>query len=513
MQALKNIHLLHAFSPHYGLSLLAGGLSSLALPPLHGVPILFLTLPLLLRSLQQAKNGKDAFWHGWMFGFGFFLAGLYWISFALLTAGDQYLWLLPFAAAGLPAILAIYYGLASLIFFYGKRSPLADILFLTLLLFAADYARSHLLSGFPWNLWGYVWTFSLPILQTSFWLGIDGLSLLSLWLFLAPALCFTTHSKRIRYGIPFVTGLCWLGLYGFGAYSLAQNPTRYETGPMIRLVQPMIAQNEKWDMAVREAHLQKLIELSTLPAPKPITHILWPETAVPYFLTEDTSIRQLLKAIVPTDGALITGGVRRDVTSDGGQRYYNSLLALDAEGKSVATFDKFHLVPFGEYLPFRNWLSIPAIAANFGEDFTAGPGPMTINVPGLPGFAPLICYESIFSGRVIGPPAYPSFIINVTNDGWYGKTAGPHQHMAQSLTRAVEEGLPLLRANNSGISAVIDPMGRTLQQLDLHVTGILDTALPVPRSDALTPSERELHLLKLISFFLFLYAFVALRKI
>ena len=252
----------------------------------------------------------------------------------------------------------------------------------------------------------------------------------------------------------------------------------------LRLVQPNIAQALKWDPSQREANLQTLLRLSAQSGAIPPTHIIWPESAVAFFLLDDASRRSQISAALPAGAVLLTGGDRRQPNyATNRWDYFNSLLVLDG-GVVTTGYDKYHLVPFGEYVPFQGFGPVATATAGMGS-FVAGPAPQTLQVRGLPPFSPLICYEVIFPGAVTDRLTPPQLLINITNDAWYGNTAGPHQHLAIARMRAIEEGVPLLRAANTGISAIIDAYGRTLRILPLGMEGIVDAPLPAARDATL----------------------------
>jgi apolipoprotein N-acyltransferase len=253
---------------------------------------------------------------------------------------------------------------------------------------------------------------------------------------------------------------------------------------MLRLVQPSIDQASKWRPELRRGHIEKQMRLSSGPAARPVSHVIWAETAVPFLLDNESELRAQLADIVPQGGLLIAGAPRLgDPDGPGEQRrLWNSLYGLDESGAVVGTYDKHHLVPFGEYTPLRavlGWLGLGKLTVG-GQGFSAGPGLATLDLPGLPPFSPLICYEAIFPGRVVAEGARPQWLLNLTNDAWFGTSSGPYQHFAGVRIRAVEEGLPLVRVANSGISAVVDPYGRLLGQLRLNQVGVLDSPLPRP---------------------------------
>ena len=457
---------------------LLGGLAAFALPPANAVPVLLLAFPGLLWLLDGARTGRQAFALGWFFGFGHHLLGLYWISFALFTDIGRFWWALPLSAAGLPVLLSVYAGLATLALWKLCVSGLARPLLFAVAWGVAEWLRGHLFTGFPWNLVGYGWVGFLPVLQSVSLVGIYGLSLLTVLVASLPAAFADTTARRA--GAAFAAGLLlFAGLWGWGEMRLAGGGDGTVPGVRLRLVQPAIDQRLKWVPEERVRNVEQQLELSATPSAEPVTHVIWAETAVPFFLEQDARIRQALASVTPPGGLLITGAPRAEMGEDGEQRYYNSMLAVDGSGAVAGSFDKSHLVPFGEYVPLPRWLPVRAIAGT-GAEFSAGPGPMTLPLKGLPPVSPLICYEVIFPGAVVDGTDRPQWLLNLTNDAWYGQSAGPHQHFDIARVRAVEEGLPLVRVANNGISGVVDPYGRVTALLGLGERGIVDAALPKP---------------------------------
>jgi len=469
----------------YAAAAALGGLATFALPPAGAVPVLLLAFPGLLWLLGGAATRRSAFFTGWWFGFGHFVLGLYWISFALLTDIGKFWWMMPFAIAGLPALLAIFIGLATLALHVACRrldlSGLARVLAFAMLWTIFEYLRGHILTGFPWNLIGYSWTAFLPVLQSVAVIGIYGLGLLTVAVASLPALLPDSSESALRSRASLVVGLGLIGLIGLSGWvRLSQADSATVPGVMLRVVQPNIPQTLKWVPAERARNFERLLEMTAEPSragATPITHVIWPETAVPFFLERDAGARQAIASVTPPGGSVLTGAPRVRVEANGDNRFWNSLHAVDGSGAVIASYNKFHLVPFGEYMPFRNILPVGGIAAG-ATDFSSGDGPATLEVPGLPPFSPLICYEVIFPGAVKDPAYRPDWLLNVTNDAWYGISAGPHQHFAISRVRAVEEGLPLVRSANTGISGVIDGYGRVTAYLGLGERGIVDAALP-----------------------------------
>jgi apolipoprotein N-acyltransferase len=295
--------------------------------------------------------------------------------------------------------------------------------------------------------------------------------------------------SRRRAAVPVVAfallGAVWAG----GEMRLSGASDETVPGVRLRLVQPNIPQALKWKRELRQGHVLKQLEMSKQPAGHgpPPTHVIWAETAVPYFLTETPGLAEILGAVAPPGGLLITGAPRTTAGGEMPKRFWNSLHAIDSDGRIRGTYDKHHLVPFGEYVPFRGILPLGKLTAG-RQDFSPGPGVETLEWAGLPPVSPLICYEIIFPGRVAAVPR-PQWILNLTNDAWFGFSTGPYQHFAASRLRAVEEGLPVVRVANTGISGVVDAHGRVIKQLSLGQTGIIDSPLPVALTSG-TPFSR-----------------------
>ena len=463
--------------PRAATALLAGALAALAFPPFDAVPVLWLSFPTLIFLLQGTQNLCEAFLTGWCFAFGFGVLSFYWIAGALFVDIGHFWWVLPFAVAGLPAVLAVYYGLAAALARKIGLGGIAGAVTLALFWFLADYARGHLFTGCPWDIFGYVWADFLPALQITSIAGIYGLTLLTLVIVCLPA-CLADNTWRARYAVG--SSLIFLVLLlVWGTWRAEASPASYFPDVRLRLVQPATNQRLKWQTERREVNFQHILQLSAAPAEKPVTDIIWPETAATFYLTEDSVHRNEIAALVPSAGAVITGVIRRAQDEFGLIHYYNSLIAIDGRGRVIAGYDKFHLVPFGEYVPFRKYLPMRALTA-LGVDFSTGDGLRTLRMLGLPAFSPLICYEAIFPGEVADHSDLPQFLLNLTNDGWYAHTTGPYQHFAIARVRAIEEGLPLVRAANRGVNAVIDPYGRIEAKLGWEKEGFIDSDLPKP---------------------------------
>ena len=437
----------------------AGAFAALAQAPFNQLWVLFISFPVLCLALERVR-GWAAFWRGWWFALGYFSAGLCWIAAALFVDIAQFWWALPLAVLGLPIVLAIFVGLALAAFSLFGAQGWRRVLLFAAAWAAAEWVRGHIFTGFPWLLVGYAWV-ETPALQLA---AVGGAFALSFW----AVLVASWPVLFPRYRLLFV--LLLLLPLGFGWWRVPEVATG---GQLLRIVQPNIEQTLKMSATSREEILRRLLAQTATPAEGTIAAVIWPETAVPYILGNNPELREQIGAALPTGAVLLTGALR---TEEG--RYYNSLEALDGQGRILGHYDKAHLVPFGEYIPFREWLPFNPIASM--ADFSEGPGPQTLALAGLPPFSPLICYEVIFPGAVVDAANRPSWLLNVTNDGWYGRSHGPYQHFAMSQVRAVEEGLPMVRAANTGVSGVADAYGRIMQSLPLGAAGVVDVALPPP---------------------------------
>jgi apolipoprotein N-acyltransferase len=447
-------------------ALLAGGLSVLALPPVHLIPVLLLTVPCLLCLIQGARRPAAAARRGWWFGFGLYGAGLYWVTEAILFEAARFWWLVPFAVPALAAVLALFTAAATAV---ARRAPPGWPMALTLAgaWVLTDLARQFVATGFPWNPLGSVWELSGHagdvLIQPASLIGVHGMTFVTVLLAATPVLGW-----RWR-----LAGVGLLSLWcGFGILRLQQKPPP-APGVTVLLIQGNVAQGQKWDATLLFGIFQHYLSLTrealAAAGDNPAV-VVWPETASPALLQTDAAARDLIAQALGDHQALI-GAVRFDAA----RRPRNSLFALGAGGVIEGIYDKWHLVPFGEYQP--DWLPL-GIQVVPGGGFARGPGPRTLHLPGLPPVGALICYEAIFPNQVIDESDRPAWMINVTNDAWFGNSAGPRQHLAAARLRAVEEGLPLLRAANTGISAAFDARGHELARLGMRQTGFVAVPLP-----------------------------------
>jgi apolipoprotein N-acyltransferase len=463
----------------------AGATAALALPPVGAWPVLALSFPVLLLALDslEPRRWRTALGLGWTFGFGYFLVAFHWIGFAFLVDAATYLWMMPFAVGALAASMAVYWGLAALAAHATGWRGLPLVLGFSAFLAVAENLRGRLFTGFPWAAPGLAVDGMGAVAQTASLIGMTGFTMLIvMWAGLPVAL---------RRQPVLVTGLLLLLplAYGFGAWRLASAGDAMVAGVRLRIVQPDIAQDEKWREDNARAIFDRLVGLSVAPsAAAPhgladVTQVIWPESAVPFLIDESAVARQELLRMLGGRTALITGAIRRDPTAsdgDGGPAVHNSVITFDGNAEVVGRYDKWRLVPGGEFLPFE-WLLKPLgfrKVVTVPGSFQAGPGPVTQPVPGAPPAGMLICYEAIFPHDLVASDARPGWLVNVTNDGWFGASTGPYQHVAQARLRAIEQGLPLVRAANTGISIVIDSYGRTHGRLGLGERGVIDAPLP-----------------------------------
>lgn len=462
----------------------SGAIAALALPPLHFLPALPVAFSLLLLMLGAADRRRSAFAIGFCFGFGYYALSLYWIGFALLVDAARFAWLLPFAVFGIAGALALFVAAGTLpawALLRRKGGMVAGALMLAAGWSLAEWVRGFAFTGFPWNPLASVWGFHAAMLQPASLVGSFGLAVPTVFLACLPAVWLATRGGMRT--LSMVGGALILAAWtGFGAWRLADSPTSFVDGVGLRLVQANIDQRDKWRRDLRVPNLTRLLALSADDRPDWVTHVIWPETAATFFLSENPEVVRAIASVAPEGGAVLTGAPRIGGRSaDGGAIYHNSLVAITGDSRIAASYDKTHLVPFGEYVPLRDWLPLERIVAGRG-DFTPGPGLETLRVSGLPAFSALICYEAIFPGAAVDSDDRPDWILNISNDAWFGVSAGPHQHLAAARLRAIEEGLPVVRATNTGISALFDPVGRELQRLDLDRRGVLDLRLPNPKA-------------------------------
>jgi apolipoprotein N-acyltransferase len=489
------------------LAFAAGAVGALALPPFGFLPALVLSLAPAVWLLDGAgKAGparaarlRSAALAGWFWGFGYFVAGLWWLGAAFLVEADQFAWALPFGVLGLPALLAFFpasgFALAQALWTRDATRIPAFAFALTV----SEILRGHLFTGFPWNSPGMALGQHLWLMQAGSVVGLYGLTLLAAGIGAAPALLGTGGTARERWTAPGLAAATLAGLVLFGLMRVPSAPVADVADVRLRLMQPNLPQDAKFNPRNREAIMRRYLGISAAPGDNgrghgEATHIVWPESAFPFLLHRDPGSLAQIAALLGPGSVLITGAARMDEPLPGEAvgKFFNAIQVIDEKGTILGSYDKVHLVPFGEYVPgfldaliraagLRQFVHIPG-----GFEPSGRRTPLA--VPGLPPVAATICYEAIFPGEVLPDGPRPSAILNVTNDAWFGLTPGPYQHFAQARLRAVEEGLPLVRAANTGISAVVDPFGRIVESLPLGVEGVLDSGLPAAISA--TPYNR-----------------------
>ncbi len=444
-----------------------GMLAAAALPPVHLLPVLLLSVPALLRLTDSARHWRQAALTGWCYGFGLGLAGLYWITEPVLTEARDFWWLVPFAAPLLAAAVACYTVVPVL------AARLVPMGLGRVLVFAGAWALANLgqqflFTGFPWNYWGTDW--AIPgrlgdvFLQPAALVSVYGLTMMTVLLAATPL-----------FGGRGLAALV-IGLGVWAGYGEARLRTPAPMTPLrLALIQPNVPEPPDFSRPALIASWEQLLRMSQAGIAEGAQVVIWPEAASPWLLANDPVAREQLAAALGTV-PVIAGGLRMASQTD----FRNSIIVTSGPEPPLAVYDKWKLVPFGEYMP--RWIPVKIIPSALGSGFKPGPGPETIaNIPGLPPFGPIICYESIFSGQILDEARRPDWIVNVTDDAWFGDTAGPRQHVANARLRAVEEGLPLVRVANSGISAVIDPFGRVMVSMPLDHQGVLVAPLPAPQ--------------------------------
>jgi apolipoprotein N-acyltransferase len=476
------------------IALAAGALSALAMAPFNAWPVLFLTFSIAVWQIDGAAAGRwrgvpAAALSGFWFGLGYFVPGLYWIGYAFFVDAQTFAWLTPFAVLGLPAYLALFtafgFGLARLIWPRDASRVLALAASLTI----SEWLRGHVLTGFPWNAFGYALSEPLALAQTASLIGLWGMTFLAVAIFASPAVLIDGSSRgRKPWRTPVAGLLVLAAMLAFGAVRLSLEPTGMVDNIKLRIMQPDLQQDAKFNYSAKAAVMQKYLTLSDRASGPDATGVrdvnilIWPESAFPFFLTREADAMAQIAGMLPKGTVLITGSVRAPDLPPGARitRAYNSIYVIDHDGNVLSVYDKLHLVPFGEYLPFQAWmerLGFVQLTKVVGG-FIPGTVRRTLDVPNAPRALPLICYEAIFPGSLVSRDNRPGWIINVTNDGWFGISTGPYQHLQQARLRSIEEGLPMVRAANTGISAVIDPLGRIVAHLGLGVEGVLDAGLP-----------------------------------
>lgn len=503
--AREGVHaiLLSAGWRRHGLTFGAGVLSAAAMPPLDLFPALLLGLPVLVWLLDgQGGSGRSG-WRdlasaaltGWWFGFGYFLAGLWWLGVAFVTGGEQFVWLMPLGVIGLPAALALFFALGLAIARLLWSPGALRIFSLAFGLGVSEWLRGWLFTGFPWNGFGQAFANHFVLAQGASVVGADGLGIIVIALFASPAVIFTGANRAGRYLAPALaiavfaamTVFGLMRLHASGGIGVDFSVQKMVPDVRIRIMQPNIAQDEKHQQKNGAAILEQFFALSDRAKGAhaggigDVTHLVWPESPFPFVLERSAPALEAIGRFLPPQTQLITGAIRAEPSEGAprGFRFFNAMHVINRSG-IVGTYDKVHLVPFGEYLPFEGVLRAIGLEqfVRVVGGFTASPARRPLDVLGLPPVIPMICFESIFSRELGAEAPGGRILLNVTNDAWFGYTFGPYQHLAQARLRAIEFGQPVIRAANSGISAVFDPYGRVIAKLPLGIADVLDSPLP-----------------------------------
>ncbi|HYB06324.1 MAG TPA: apolipoprotein N-acyltransferase [Methyloceanibacter sp.] len=515
-----------------GLAAFAGAICVLAFAPMHAWPVLFLSFGLLVWLLDRchashAELGgrlKCASVLGFWFGFGYFLAGLYWVAEAFLVEPWRHGWLIPFAMTGLAGGMALFYAAGAALAMAMWSPGAARVFALAIAVGLAEFARGHVLTGLPWNLVGYGLTATLPMMQVASIFGVYALSLLAVLLFASPFAIWAPQGSGLarRKGTALVT-LLFLVAFAvgtvWGAARVGSADTTTTTGVRLRIVQANVDQARKWRPENSAEIFKTYLDLTKSGGAgglDGISLVVWPETAVPFLLADSPEALASISDLLPEGTSLLVGSARlvEDRDAQGrltSTRIYNSLLVLGDKAEILGSYDKVHLVPFGEYLPYQDFMESLGIMQLTGVrgGFSTGTGPRLLSIRGAPRARPLICYEIIFPDEVTDKAQRPGWFLNVTNDAWFGSSAGPYQHFHQAELRAVEQGLPVVRAANTGISAIIDPYGRVVAELSLKQEGVVDGLLP--KALPPTPFVRWGRLIELSVLILAILGWLALR--
>ncbi len=494
--------------------LICGILTSLSFAPVFFIPSLVCVgCFAYIISIQTCY--KDAFWSGYIYGFGYFLSGLYWVAIGVSVYWEQFWWAVPIALFGLPIFFGQFFGLIGIISYYFSKRVLYTNSFTSIWLLS-ELLRGVLYTGFPWNLIGYSFAFSDVMLQTTSIFGIYGLSVLTVFSFASIHYILSKEYKKFAFILLFAITPLWYSAYQYGYNKLSDNPV--SLGDIkIRIAQPSIQQTDKWSMDRFWDNLYQHLELSIsdISSFKPDI-IVWPESAVVLRPTYVDVYNALQSLTIASHATLITGGITDNASNPqrSRDRIYASIYAMDPKGHIIFDYHKSHLVPFGEYVPFSEYIS-------YMNKFTPGDQEYS---PGVPGFIvhldqynikirPLLCYESIFPDEVLMSNKKADIILNLTNDAWYGISSGPYQHFYMARVRAVESALPLIRATNNGVSGIIDPYGRILQRTILNDVICLDGVIPnKPETESYYSKYRNKYLYIYIGLSLILSLFCGRKK-
>ena len=528
------------------IAFLSGSMGVLALAPIGFMPAMLvsLTVAVWLIDGSVARNASGAYSEkrllnfamlldaasvGWWFGFGFFVTGMWWLGSAFLVDADEFAWALPLGILGLPAVLALFHAMGFVFARILWSSSGKRIFALAAGLGLSEWIRGHAFTGFPWNGYGMVLVENDQSAQLASITGLYGLTIITIVIFASPATMIDSDSHKSGHALQtslkldstIKAALALLCIFGFGYVKLAYVQSSLDEKVKLRIIQPNLKLDASFSYENKDAIVKKYLDLSdratspTTTGINDISHLVWPESAFPFILEREPKIIQTISDALSDKTVLITGAARQEPSASPKQRgrYFNAIQFLTKDGLAEQHYDKKHLVPFGEYLPFAELFETLGLRqfVHMPGGFEAGSGPRFLSIPGLSLTEPLICYESIFPNEFDTQSPRAGVIINLSNDGWFGETIGPHQHLAHARLKAIEEGLPIIRAANSGISAIIDPYGRVLKSLTLGTEGVLDGSLPRPAQPTFY-SEFRYKVALLLWMVVFAFAIFGFRK-
>ncbi|WP_293347777.1 apolipoprotein N-acyltransferase [Phenylobacterium sp.] len=477
------------------LTALAAGLAAgLAHPPFGLLPGLlgFSLLLLRLETAQGPRPLRQAFFLGWLAGLGYFGVSTWWIGEPFLVDAAIYGWMAPFAVVLMGGGLALFWGAAAAAYRALRPRSAWKVLVFAGVFAAAEWLRGHILTGFPWNLVGESWRAGGAPSQAAALVGAYGLTWITLAVAAAPAVLLLPVRRLAQAGMMVAAGIALTALYagGAGRLAAAARESYAADAPIIRVVQANIDQKDKWKPENLGLVFSAYEGLTARPAAERPDIVIWPEGALPAVIDDviaaGSPYAPRLRDAIQPGQTLLMGANRAEPDGKGGYRYFNTLVAFRRDQSALRVggyYDKHRLVPFGEFMPLGDLAGRLGIRAlvHMPDDFTAGPTPRPLVVPGMPAVQPLICYEALFPGLAAGGRR-PAWILNISNDAWFGRTSGPWQHLNIASYRAIEQGLPIIRSTPTGVSAVIDAQGRILpgKKLVLDQFGVIDARLPSP---------------------------------
>jgi apolipoprotein N-acyltransferase len=487
-----------AKTPAWLVAVMAGLLAALAHPPFGFLPGL-LAYGVMMRLGDAAPSRWSAFRRGWFVGLGYFGLGCWWVAEAFLVDAETFGWMAPFAVILLAGGLALFWGAALALYRALALKGVARLLAFAAILSIAEWTRGHILTGFPWNLPGETWRAGGAVSQFAAVVGAYGLTFLTIAVCAAPMLLWRATNRRAAVATVAVAAIVLAGLVGYGAWSLARPAPRGSL--LVRVVQPDVPQAAKYDRAAYDSIVARYVALTARPSPLGVPAlVVWPEGAIPAaadsYLAAGNPTRAAIASALRPGQILLIGAYRFDGPG-ADARVYNTLIAVRREATDISiigVYDKYRLVPFGEYMPLESIMTPLGIKKLVPlESFASGPPPRPLRLDGGPVIQPLICYESLFPGFTrAGAKASgmrPDLIVNISNDAWFGVTSGPWQHLNLASYRAIEEGVPMARATPTGVSAIIDARGRVQTRLTLGAQGVADHF--AAQAQGLTPYARS----------------------